>query len=118
MRCDQFIGLNDEAKTYLEREKVLLSSTFEIDWTTKEINRIDEYSIDIQEYSFITGAWQDEVARLHEYTWPSGEKCREIVQATPWSSGPCYFLCLEIVGGESAGDKLYEWTEKKMQHYL
>jgi hypothetical protein len=46
----------------------------------------------------------DDGPRLYEYQLTDGRKAREVVQADPWSSGPCIFLCLEI-----DGQRVFEW---------
>jgi len=114
---DQYIGLKPEAVNYLNREMVPVSATIDVDFATRTIESKIETLVRREVYSQINGAWQDIVANLHEYTWPSGEVCREIIQAEPWSSGPMYFLCLEITGGENAGQKIYEWTDEEMSQY-
>lgn len=51
----------------------------------------------------------DDGPSLYEYDLKDGRKAREIVQAVPWSSGPCIFLCLEI-----DGQRKLEWLESEI----
>jgi len=41
-----------------------------------------------------------------------GEKIREIIQAIPWSGGPCIFLCLKLENGQLIG----EWTNEELNN--
>jgi len=49
---------------------------------------------------------------LHTYLTKSGAMVKEVIQAQPWSSGPCVFLCLEMEDGERIG----EWDEDIIEH--
>lgn len=37
---------------------------------------------------------------------------REVVQAVPWASGPCIFLCLEYADTK---ERMFEWTEQQIR---
>lgn len=41
-----------------------------------------------------------------------GKLVKEVIQAEPWSSGPCTFLCLELEDGTRIG----EWSEEEIDH--
>lgn len=71
-RSDQYIGLND--------------------WATEMLASCQAQATP---YDKIEGAWNDDVASLHEYTLPDGHVYREYVQTSPWSSGPMYFIALK-----------------------
>jgi hypothetical protein len=49
----------------------------------------------------------DDGPLLNEYTLKDGTTIKEIVQASPWSAGPCIFLCLE-----KKGKRMFEWNKK------
>ena len=41
---------------------------------------------------------------------------REVVQASPWSSGPMLFLCLEADYGNDAKAQMFEWINDPNLH--
>ncbi|MGH9552691.1 MAG: hypothetical protein ACRD3W_25150, partial [Terriglobales bacterium] len=88
--CDQYIGLNEWASN-----RVLLSQV-----SLKE------------SIGSIEGAWDAEVEKLHRYTLVDGTVYEEYVQATPWSSGPCYFIALKDAQGKSVSASL--WSKKQL----
>ena len=48
------------------------------------------------------------------YEWRSNESdiiYREVLQCSPWSSGPCIFLCLETDNGL----REFQWTEEEIK---
>ena len=51
---------------------------------------------------------------LYEYTLKNGKKLKEVVQYSPWSSGPCIFLCLQ----NERGKKIFKWSKKAINSYL
>ena len=53
----------------------------------------------------------DDGPMLDKYKLKSGKWVREVVQAVPWSSGPCIFLCLE----DEDGKRLFEWTDGEIE---
>ena len=111
LRMYQEIGLKPEAKEFLEknvnqivgRRDICPHCHKEIQvFMTKEI--ISEEAID---------SFYGEGPILHKYRSRSGGVIKEILQAEPWSSGPCAFLCLEV-----DGRRMFEWTEEEMEEYL
>jgi len=58
----------------------------------------------------------DEDYPLHKYTFPDGTVYYEEVQATPWSSGPCYFLALQDEDREWVPES--KWTNDEIQQGL
>ena len=48
---------------------------------------------------------------LHKYRLKTGKWVKEIVQASPWSSGPCIFLCLQ----DEDGRRLGEWSDDEIK---
>jgi hypothetical protein len=48
---------------------------------------------------------------LKEYKLKDGKVAKEIVQASPWSGGPCIFLCLEV-----GGKRMFEWSDDDIAH--
>jgi hypothetical protein len=65
----------------------------------------------------IEGAWTDVVANLHAYYGEDDHgsfiQYTEYVYATPWSSGPMYFIALkDNETGDPVPDSL--WTDEEM----
>ena len=56
----------------------------------------------------------DQEYALHKYTFPDGRVFYEAVQASPWSSGPCFFLALKDERGEWVGESL--WSEEEIEN--
>ena len=54
----------------------------------------------------------DDGPDLYEYELKDGRKIFEVVQAVPWSGGPCIFLCLELDSGERIG----EWSQEELDN--
>jgi hypothetical protein len=54
----------------------------------------------------------DDGPELFEYTIQDGSKVKEVVQASPWSSGPCIFLCLE----QEDGKHIFEWSQEQINN--
>ena len=115
MRQDQYIGLTKEALHFLDELMGQKKSTsIHIDWETRQVVTEEVHNCNKEIYSHINGAWTDVVSNLHQYVKDGIPVVREIVQAESWSSGPCYFLCLE----DEKGVKWFEWTEEEMNSYL
>jgi len=56
----------------------------------------------------------DDGPLLHDYPLTDGGKAREIVQAAPWSSGPCIFLALRIFDSTGATTREILWPQDKI----
>ena len=89
MRCTQLIGLTVEAEEFLRKNggegKIYEDATNE-------------------------GMFEDG-PMLHEYNLVGGKVAREVIQAVPWSSGPCIFMCLEI-----DGKRMFEWSQEEIDN--
>lgn len=114
-RSDQFIGLNKRARRLVQRKICVHEQglrTF-ANGRTQRFNRWRRIPVARKEViGVIAGAWIPVVAQLHRYTLPGGRVLEEFVQATPWSSGPCYFLALQDKKGRPVPESL--WTEDEM----
>ena len=51
----------------------------------------------------------DDGPQLFQYKTEFGN-IKEVIQCTPWNSGPCIFLCLE----DENGGRIGEWTEEQI----
>ena len=85
-RSAQHIGLNGRAEA-------LLDFVFGKTWPTERYQRVD--GMFGEEDGFWLRRWAVPKGPLNEY----GDEVslREVVQASPWSGGPMFFTCLELV---------------------
>lgn len=112
MRCTQVIGLKADAYDWLEKECKRVSVEI-----CPHCGHTKGGGIISEVYDRETGVKSgmfDDGPMLHEYTLKDESKVREIVQAAPWSSGPCIFLCLQ----KEDGERLFQWTEKEINFEL
>ena len=115
MRMDQYVGLNKWAT-----RRVAGSQTGrEVGARILPGGRVEPFDREvyvpiarIEVIGRIKGAWDDHVADLHRYTLPTGRVYEEFVQATPWSSGPCYFIALKDNQGRVLSRSL--WTDEEL----
>ena len=110
MRCTQLVGLSPEADKFLE-ENVRLTERE----CCPTCQHITGGVMDSRVYDTETGkraGMFDDGPDLYEYTLKDGTIVQEIVQAAPWSSGPCIHLCLR----DEQGKWLYKWPAKDIDH--
>jgi len=104
VRCTQIIGLTNEARKYIHDNVKQVSDLkcpkCHTTVTQKIVSRIYKDASDRGMF--------DDGPMLEEYTLNDGKKVREIIQATPWSSGPCIFMCLE----NEKGERMFEWAQE------
>ena len=106
-----WIGLTEKAKVFLGANRATKLSSVECPhchWVVSvsvELEPVREYTKeDIfygQEYPLL------------EYKLNDDKVAREVIQESPWSSGPVIFTCLEI-----DGKKQFKWEEKEIEDYL
>jgi glutaredoxin len=104
MRETQIIGLNKEARTYIQNN----CQESEVLCPHCKQGKIKEVLCTKYASAAHCGMFSDG-PELYEYTLKDGKKLKEVVQAVPWSSGPCIFLCLEL-----DGKQLCTWSEKEI----
>jgi len=111
MRCTQFIGLSYEAETFIdENVKHMPSETC----VTCGHTSGGEFTMRVYDTEIGRSAGMfDDGPDLHEYILKDGQRIREVVQCTPWSSGPMIFLCLE----NEAGKKICEWDDEEIESH-
>ena len=106
MRCTKIMGLPKEAEIFLDEncEKVPADKCPHcgevLSWIVKEE--------DYKDMSHI-GMFDDGPILL-KYYLKDGREMFEEVQCTPWSSGPCIFLCLK----DQQGNILYQWSNEEI----
>jgi len=106
MRCTQIIGLIDEAREFLDNNvaripDVVCPKCGEVISTKKHI---------VKQTDVTACGMFDDGPILNTYQLQDGSRIREIVQAIPWSSGPCIFLCLE----KTDGTRMFEWPQEEI----
>lgn len=101
-RTTQFIGLSQEATQFLKvhNAKILCG------------------------YTMTHGMFEEEIygniyETEHKYDYYGSEMidkhtCVEVVQAEPWSSGPCIFTCLMDLGSLK---RIGEWSDKEINQW-
>lgn len=96
IRKTQLFGLRDEAEQFLEHncEKSVSEKCPHCNKPIRFELKKDEY----KNCSYL--GMFDDGPTLRQYYLKDGTIIKEIVQAAPWSSGPCIFLCLEDSGGK------------------
>lgn len=109
MRCTQIMGLPLKAQKFLEKnvrmKEIPCPHCGGLILTDKSDHQV--YASAREQGMF------DDGPELYEYTLQNGKKVREVVQAAPWSSGPCIFLKLVDV---EAGKDLFMWTDKDINN--
>ena len=105
IRETQIFGLTEEAHKFLE-ENCKRTERKECP-TCHNVTggqRIEEQYADESDLGMF-----DDGPKLDRYQLKDGRTAKEVVQASPWSSGPCIFLCLEIDGKSH-----FEWAQKEI----
>jgi len=102
MRTDQWVGLTSDAEKYVKGLEVIEE---------------DRYVLGMFENKLPLRTWKKPI------TYPSGDKgkdmiIREILQASPWSSGPMYFTQIELDYQNGGIIKCYEWVADPMLYGL
>ena len=106
MRCDQWIGLTDEAKAFLDEHCNMVPGT-----KCPHCGGLLNHKRDVKEYDEVEGMFGTPAGSLLEYNLKNGRVAKEVVQDVPWSSGPCFFICLEI-----DGVRCFEWPQEEIDN--
>lgn len=111
MRCTQTMGLSEEAHEFLRENQLVEVINKDCPHCGGVLERVNKPSQRVydNETGKIAGMF-DDGPELNEYDLQDGRKAREVVQAVPWSSGPCIFLCLEI-----DGRKEFLWSDEDIR---
>jgi len=115
-RCDQYIGLNSWARRLIHQPKLSYR-----DFTTRvydngEVETLEVKcgykQLSISEPSGETFGGFEGDYELKKHTMPDGRVYKEFLQASPWSSGPMFFIALKL-DGEIVKESL--WTDEEMR---
>lgn len=111
MRCTQLIGLKKEASKFLfeNTKRVPCSPCPHCGKDTR-----DRMDTKIYESAASAGMF-DDGPELNEYYLKDGRVIREVIQAVPWSSGPCIFMCL-IDAADPDGKWLFPWSDEEIDN--
>lgn len=103
-RSDQYVGLTDEAQQFLRDNEVgyeMCPHCGQImAGTTSEV--IEHF----------TGMFGNEYDLRKHYLY-DGREADEFLQCSPWSSGPVFFIGLELSDGQEM-----IWTDDEIETYL
>ena len=106
MRCDQWIGLTQEAQDFLEHNCRKVPGQ-----VCPKCGEVLSHVKDCKAYEEVDGMFGTPAGSLYEYNLIDCRIAKEVVQEAPWSSGPCFFLCLEI-----EGKKMFEWPQEEIDN--
>lgn len=106
MRSDQWIGLTDEARAFLDEHAAMVPGD-----RCPKCDHILNHKRDCQEREWVDGMFGTPAGPLIDYKLKDGRVAKEVVQEAPWSSGPCFFICLEI-----DEVRCFEWPEEETRN--
>lgn len=106
MRQYQHMGLTPDAQHFLEENVVTIP-----DIICPNCGEVIKQKMD----ATVIGRealFYDDGPAIIEYKLDDGRICTEVLQCSPWSSGPMGFMCLEI-----DGKRMFEWTDEEIEVY-
>jgi hypothetical protein len=107
MRMYQEIGLKPEARTFLDENARMVPGA-----RCPNCSHILSMVMDDEIYEH-QDSFYDDGPSLRKINLKDGRVALEVVQAEPWSSGPCAFFCLEI-----DGKRYFEWTDEEIDERI
>ena len=112
MRCTQLMGLHVDAEEFLNQECAMTANI-----KCPECGHVISFMRDMKVYASAQheGMFNDG-PNLHEYRLKDGRIAREFVQAAPWSSGPCIFLGLHIIGTDGEIITELGWSDEDIDN--
>jgi len=102
-RSDSIVGLSQGARKFLDDNQVIPEPCPTCNRPFRPKSKI---------CGIFRGMFDDEYP-LYEYELKDGRTAKEVVQADPWASGPCFFLKL-VVDDETE----FCWTEEEIEEKL
>lgn len=121
-RTDNYIGLSPRAEEFLKNNchEIFVTTIREYPKDREKNTILSEKSVSVElwseKYDKLEGAFYNSFP-LYEYYLRNGKTVIEVLQADPWSSGPCFFLCL---ADKDTGNPIEEtkWTEEEIEEYI
>ena len=107
MRCTQIIGLPPAALAFLSENQLQVPADIKCPHCGGIVNSTLSDVSEIYASAEDSGMFNDG-PMLWQHTLKDGRVAKEIVQCSPWSSGPCIFLALQI------GDEKIEWSDDQI----
>lgn len=91
-RTTQFVGLTSMAREFVKDATILPS---------------DRFTLGMFQEMIPLGRW----SLVGPFKCRENACIREVVQASPWSSGPMIFTCLEVDYGNGGISRMLQWIE-------
>jgi hypothetical protein len=111
-RTDQYMGKTQEAESFLEREAI-----FEKVKPCPHCGEFLEEHIKREPYHTFSGMFETEY-NLYKYPLKGGWYALEKLQTTPWSSGPMFFISLEVYSQDGSLQRTIEWSEEDIEEMV
>ena len=89
MRCDQYVGLTKEAKT----------------WVKNNFKKSQIKTYNMCHQAFNSEPLKGLLIKDGDVTY------KELVQCSPWSSGPMYFTCIGAFNQNGLIGTMFQWKE-------
>jgi len=111
MRCYQEIGLTPEAHEWIDKNANQVPCQ-----QCPKCGEVITWKYDYRVYETQEMFYNDGPA-LKEFKLKDGRIAQEVVQCSPWSSGPMAFFCLEVENPDGTRERMFEWTDEEISHY-
>jgi hypothetical protein len=108
MRCDQLRGLSSAADMFLDANIIQPRSE-----PCPHCHH--SYSAALKVCGTFYGMFDNEYL-LYEHQLKSGQVAKEFVQAAPWSSGPCFFIGLQVYNPDGTCAQEFLWAEEEIDN--
>ena len=108
MRCTQIIGLSEEAQKFLNENGKAIATV-----TCPDCGKVIQTGLSQNVYGSARDEGMfDDGPDLYAYILKDESIVKEVVQASPWSSGPCIFLCLQ----DEDKNLICKWSEEEINN--
>lgn len=111
MRCYQEVGLTPEANAWIDQNAMQVPRQ-----TCPKCGEVITWMYDCRVYETQEMFYEDGPS-LREFKLKDGRIAREVVQCSPWSSGPMAFFCLEVEYPDGSIERMFEWKEEEISEF-